>query len=468
VLQTAALDELASRLLSEAWQALTDEGALPGPIEVTGADDLLASTLPVIPLATAAVGASMLAAARLGALRRAGPTALVELDTAHLACAVRSERYVRGDGRLDVGGFAPLSRFFRTADGWIRPHANYPWHREHLLSVLGVSAEPDAVAEAVSRWPAVDLENAIFAAGGCAAAVRTADEWRAHPQGALVNAMPLLELESVGSARAGLPDPPPDTSLPASGLRVLDLTRVIAGPVCTRTLGALGADVLRIDSPHLPEMATQRIDSLAGKRSALLDLRLRSDRARFDALLAEADVVVQGYRPGAMAGLGLGPEALLARHPGLIVVSLCAWTQRGPWAERRGFDSLVQAGSGIAVCEAESDPHPGVLPAQLLDHVTGYLAAAAALVALGNRHTVGGGWYARVSLAQTAAWLLRQPLRPKKSVGEIDPTPFQNELDAPGGPITLIAPPARLDGRPLRWPGPPAVYGADPPAWSTP
>jgi crotonobetainyl-CoA:carnitine CoA-transferase CaiB-like acyl-CoA transferase len=320
----------------------------------------------------------------------------------------------------------------------------------------------------VSRWPSVQLENAIFEAGGCAGAVRTPEEWRAHPQGVVVDAMPLLEMQPVGSAPARLPDPPPDCALPASGLRVLDLTRVIAGQVCTRTLGALGADVLRIDSPHLPEMATQRVDSFAGKRSAFLDLRQMPDRARFDALLAEADVVVQGYRPGAMARLGLDPAALIARHPGLIVVSLSAWAERGPWTERRGFDSLVQAASGIAVCEAGPDLQPGALPAQLLDHVTGYLAAAAALVALGSRQVLGRGWHARVSLAQTAAWLLRQPARTKHAVTEIDPTPYQNELDTPGDPIKLIAPPGRLDGRALRWPGPPAVYGADLAYWSAP
>src|ERR1043166_4563767 len=169
-----------------------------------------------------------------------------------------------------------------------------------------------------------------------------------------------------------------------------------------------------------------------------------------------------------MARLGLDPAALIARHPGLIVVSLSAWAERGPWTERRGFDSLVQAASGIAVFEAGPDLQPGALPAQLLDHVTGYLAAAAALVALGSRQVLGGGWHARVSLAQTAAWLLCQPLRTKRPVTEIDPTPYQDELDSPGGPIKLIAPPGRLDGRPLRWPGPPAVYGADLAYWSAP
>jgi hypothetical protein len=465
------VNEPTRHLLSDVWQALTGDGDgnLEQRIEVTGADSLLASAFPVIPFAAAAVGAAMLAATQLGALRRPGARVPhVELETAHLACAVRSERYTRGDGRLDVGGFAPLSRFFRTADGWLRPHANYPWHRARLLGVVGAPEDPGAVAEAIANWPAEALETAIAEAGGCAAAVRTSEQWRAHPQGQVVSTMPLLDVERVGSAPAGLPPlASDDPLLPASGLRVLDLTRVIAGPVCTRTLGALGADVLRIDSPHMPEMATQRVDSLVAKRSALLDLRQPADRARLDALLTDADIVVQGYRPGAMAGLGLGPEALLARHPRLVVVSLSAWSDRGPWAGRRGFDSLVQAASGIAVAEAgTASDEVGVLPAQLLDHATGYLAAAAALVALGRRQSEGGGWHARVSLAQTAAWLTEQPQHPKHAVSEVDATPYQNVFETPDGAVALISPPARFDTTPLRWPGPPAVYGADAPAWS--
>jgi crotonobetainyl-CoA:carnitine CoA-transferase CaiB-like acyl-CoA transferase len=172
-------------------------------------------------------------------------------------------------------------------------------------------------------------------------------------------------------------------------------------------------------------------------------------------------VVVQGYRPGALSRFGLSPEDLVARRPGLIVLSLSAWSHAGPWATRRGFDSLVQAACGIDACEAAGSQEPGVLPCQLLDHATGYLAAAAVLTALARRHTAGSGWHARVSLAQTAAWVLRQPVRPKAPAAEIDPGPCVVDLDG----VTLVTPPGRLGGRPLTWPNAPARYGADRPEW---
>jgi hypothetical protein len=408
--------------------------------------------------------ASLLAASHLQAVRTGAPAAPVELDAAHLACAVRSERYLALNGQPFGGSFAPLSRFVRTADGWIRLHANYAWHRERLLRVLGTSDVPESVAVAVAGWPGEQLEAAIVAAGGCAAVVRGPAAWRAHPQGELASQLPLLEVVPSGEAAPGLP---PAGPLPASGIRVLDLTRVIAGPVATRTLAVHGADVLRIDTPALPESPTHALDTLVGKRSALLDLRRAEDGRQLEALLASAHVVVQGYRPGALARWGLAPDELTRRHPGLVVLSLSAWGHRGPWAPRRGFDSLVQAASGIAVCEADGAAEPGVLPAQLLDHATGYLAAAAVLLALAWRQQVGRSWHIRLSLAQTAAWLLRQPRPPKRRVPNVDPRPFLVELDAADGRVTLVTPPGRLGGRPLAWPAPPPRYGADPPAWRT-
>lgn len=461
------MTSVATPLLTQVWQAVSGESTLPADVDLSGPSDLLSSVFPVIELGAAAVAASLLAAARLQAVRSGSSVPGVALERAHLACALRSEHHAWLNGEPVRGGFALLSQFFPTADGWIRLHANYDWHRERMLRVLGAPAEPAAVAAAVARWPGVELEDAIHAAGGCAAVVRDPATWRAHPQGQALAGLPLLEVRPTPEAGPPLPAA---GRLPTSGLRVLDLTRVIAGPVCTRTLGAHGADVLRIDSPDLPETPGHALDSLAGKRSALLDLRRSHDRQRFDDLLAAAHVVVLGYRPAALAAFGLDPAILLARQPGLIVVSLSAWGPVGPWAERRGFDSLVQAASGIAVSEAAGRLAPAALPAQLLDHATGYLSAAAILAALAQRHESGAGAHIRVSLAQTAAWLLAQPLTarpsvPRQDVDGLDCAGCLVELDGPAGRVRLVNPPGRIGGRQLTWRRSPGVYGAAAPTW---
>jgi crotonobetainyl-CoA:carnitine CoA-transferase CaiB-like acyl-CoA transferase len=250
---------------------------------------------------------------------------------------------------------------------------------------------------------------------------------------------------------------------------VLDLTRVIAGPVCTRTLAAHGADVLRVDTPALPEIEAQAIDTLVGKRSAFVDLRSPIGDAELEHLLDDADVVVTGYRPGALDQFGLAPAALASRHPGLVVVNLSAWGHEGPWAAHRGFDSLVQAASGIAVTEARGNDAPGVLPAQALDHTTGYLAAAAVMVALARQLRDGETWLVQCSLAQTAAWLLRAPRVDPRSTepgaADDDPVPYLVDMPRNREVVTLVAPPGAIDGRPLEWPSPSGYFGASPPRW---
>ena len=247
----------------------------------------------------------------------------------------------------------------------------------------------------------------------------------------------------------------------AVGRRVLDLTRVIAGPVATRTLAAWGADVLRLDSPSLPEIPAQALDTLPGKRSALLDLGQPAGRARLEELLAEADVVVQGYRPGALSRFGLAADDLAQRHPHLTVVTLSAWGSTGPWAARRGFDSLVQCSTGIAVAEGAGGK-PGVLPAQVLDHATGYLAAAAAMLAVAGLERGEPPRSIRLSLAQTAHWLTSvggQELGPPR---DPDPERFLVSLPGAAWPVHVVAPPGLAGDLRPRWTST-TELGADPP-----
>jgi crotonobetainyl-CoA:carnitine CoA-transferase CaiB-like acyl-CoA transferase len=422
-----------SDLLRRVWALLELPGAAPRP-EVQGRTGL-AGPLPVGDLVVGAVAAQLGAAA---VLRGAPPPE--RLDAAHVGLAVRSERYVREGGRPVGPGFAPLSRFWRTGDGWLRLHANYPHHRAAALRVLGEDYRPDLdrVAAAVAGWPALALETAVVEAGGAAAVVRRPDEWAAGEPGRAVADLPLLTLRRTTDG--------PVRTAQAGGPRVLDLTRVIAGPVATRTLASHGADVLRVDSPHRPDDRGGLLDTGAGKRHVLLDLADPRDRRTVEDLLATADAVVLGYRPGALDRFGLAPVALRERHPHLVVTSLSAWSTAGPWRARRGFDSLVQAATGIAaVCGA--DGVPGALPAQALDHATGHLAAAAVLAGLARRGTEGGGWHGELSLAQTAAWLLGAPRRVADGDEDVDPAPYLVDLPSAGGIVTLVRPP----GSPV-WP----------------
>ncbi len=288
---------------------------------------------------------------------------------------------------------------YACKDGWIKLHTNLPHHRSAALAVLGAGATRDAVAKAVKTWPKDALEAAIVARGGVAAAMRSASEWRSHPQGSAVLAEPLVYWSGEREHKPWLAPP----ACPLNGLKVLDMTRVLAGPVATRTLAGFGAEVLRIDPPGWEE-ANVVPDITLGKRCARLDLKDSEDRKVFEALLAKADIFVHGYRPGALAGLDYGSAARRAIAPDLLEVSLDAYGWSGPWAKRRGFDSLVQMSCGIAEAGmqwAERDV-PVPLPVQALDHATGYLMAAAVIRMLAGN----GALHARLSLARTAGLLM--------------------------------------------------------------
>ncbi|QJT00829.1 hypothetical protein G9272_11380 [Streptomyces asoensis] len=495
-----------------AWSELGGDPALLARVSTVVREGALPARLPVRELARACVGVCALAGAELGA-RRAGLTEVpgVRVDDAAVATAFVSERRLLVDGRAPVA-FAPLSRFWRTADGWVRTHANYPHHRERLLKALALpeGADAAAVEASLAERSALDIEDAVYAAGGLAVASRTPAEWAAQEQAAMITARPLVERGRSDEARARTFTPPTGGPLlPAAGLRVLDLTRVLAGPVATRTLALLGADVLRVDAPHLPELPDQHADTGFGKRSTLLDLA--SDRRTFEELLATADVVVTGYRPGTLDRFGLSPEALAERRPGLVVAQVSAWGAYGPWGGRRGFDSLVQAATGIATVEGSAE-RPGALPAQALDHGTGYLLAAAVLRALTEQSYDGGSRFVRLALARTAAWLTegawasegedahggdagnggagnggagngddrREGVRMGEGEGKgmtkarnrevsgggsVDPGPWLAETGSPLGRLRYALPPVSFDGGPGDWARPPGPWGADPARW---
>ncbi|TXS45602.1 hypothetical protein EAO75_22510 [Streptomyces sp. uw30] len=451
--------------LGTAWSAVGGDPVLLPRVSTVVREGALSARLPVRELARACVGACALAAAELGA-RRAGLAEVpeVRLDDGAIATAFVSERHLLVDGRAPVW-FAPLSKFWRTADGWVRTHANYPHHRAGLLAGLGVRREdPDAVGAALAERSSHEVEQAVYAAGGLAVALRTPKEWAAHEQAAAVARRPLVEQERLDTARArALPPLDGTPLLPAAGVRVLDLTRVIAGPVATRTLALLGADVLRVDAPQLPELADQHADTGFGKRSATLDLV--ADRAAFEELLATADVVVTGYRPGALDRFGLSPQSLAERRPGLVVAQLSAWGAYGPWGGRRGFDSLVQVATGIAATEGSAE-RPGALPAQALDHGTGYLLAAAVLRALTEQREEGHGRCVRLALARTALWLT-EGIRPgpRGDVAYEAPDGWLGERDSALGRLRYALPPVSFEGGPGDWTRAPGVWGADPARW---
>lgn len=357
---------------------------------------------------------------------------------------------------------------YRTRDGWIRLHTNAPHHRDAALRVLGVGNDREQVASAVANWEAGELEQAIVAEGGCAAQMRSWADWQQHPQGIAVSREPLV-VRDLQLVSAPALDIEVDRERPLAGLRVLDLTRVLAGPIATRFLAGYGAEVVRIDPPHWDEPGVVPEVTL-GKSCARLDLRQPADRERFQALLADADVLVHGYRADALDRLGFGADVRRAIAPGLVDVSLNAYGWSGPWSERRGFDSLVQMSCGIAEAgqrwRGEDKPVP--LPVQALDHATGYLIAAAALRGLAERRRSGRGSRWRLSLARTAQFLLEAGVPPAAAAelaAETAADLAPGIETTPWGYARRLRPPLQVAGAPQYWELPASELGSAPAQW---
>ena len=455
-------------VLAGLWRAAGHNDAALEEIALTGAEPVLPSSFAIGTAAQATIAAAALAASELWRLR-GGRRQRVSVDMRAAAIEFRSERYLRVDGKVPDEYHDDIAGLYRCGDGrWVRLHTNLPHHCSGLLALLGCEHDRAAVQRKLDHWQGEALEDAAAEASLVVTACRSFAEWDQHPQALAIAKLPLFSIEQIGDAPA---KKLPAAERPLSGIKVLDLTRIIAGPVCGRTLAAHGADVLLVTASHLPSILPLVVDTGRGKLSTSIDLRQPSGREALAALVRDADIFVQGYRPGAIAAFGFGPQEVAKIRPGIVYVSLCAYGHEGPWAGRRGFNSLVQTASGLNAAEAEAfgASEPKALPAQELDHATGYLLAFAAMSALARRAERGGSWHVRASLAQTGYWL--------RGLDRIDgvkcPDPrfadvrdLMEEMPSGFGQLTAVRHAAVMSETPPRWVRPAVPLGTHAAAWA--
>ena len=453
--------------LKELLRIAQVEKSAAGDLSFTGAEPVFPTRYRVGTAGAAALGAVGVAAANLWTLRTGRAGQRLSVDVRAATASLRSGRYLRVNGAPPSEVWDPMSGFYPVAgDRWISIHSNFAVHRAAMLRVLGTPEDRVAAEEASRRWDGKELEDAIHAAGGCAGLARDPAEWKQHPQHVAVGEQPLLEIRRIGDAPA---EPLRAGARPLSGVRVLDLTRVLAGPTCARTLAEHGADVLKIGAAHIPDMKTTEIDTGIGKLSARLDLRNPDELETLRDLLGDADIFSQSYRPGTLAARGFSSEDAARLRPGIVCVSLSAWGTTGPWCNRRGFDSIVQTVSGMAL---ESGPKPRYLPVSAIDYVSGYLMAFGAMAALARRAREGGSWLVRASLARTGRWITDFGELGADAIngipGELPAEEIERltmEIDAPIGRVRHLKPVLAMSETPPHWTRPPVPAGYHRAVW---
>jgi crotonobetainyl-CoA:carnitine CoA-transferase CaiB-like acyl-CoA transferase len=460
-------------ILCDIWTSAGGDASALDTVTLTGDEPQLPSSFRVAAAAQASIAATGLAAAQVWKLR-SGQSQDVAVDMRHAVVECRSERYLRVDGKPPPPAWDVIAGIYKTRDRrFVRLHTNFRHHRDAVCQVLNCRPERDEVQAALMQWDAEAFETAAYAAGGVVAMMRSHEEWSASPHAKALAELPLLSIEKIGEAA---PKPWRKTSTeggdrPLAGVRVLDLSRVIAGPVAGRTLAVHGADVLLISGPDLPAIPWLTIDTGRGKLSSFVELKSEQGRDVFRGLLAQADIVSQGYRPKSIAALGFSPEEAATINPGIVYVSMSAYGHAGPWAERRGFDSLVQTSTGFNHAEGQAAgvEGPKELPAQMLDHATGYLMAFGAMMAKARQSREGGSWHVRVSLARTGRWLWNLGrVADGFKTGDLKSetvTPFIEEIPSGFGPLRSVKHSAVLSKTPAFWARPAMPLGSHPPQW---
>jgi crotonobetainyl-CoA:carnitine CoA-transferase CaiB-like acyl-CoA transferase len=455
-------------ILADLWRLAGGDPAALDAVKLTGDERLLPSSFRVAAAAQVPIAAAGLAAAEIWK-QRSSEKQQVSVDALHAVVECRSERYLRLDGKPPPPAWDPTAGVYRTRDArYVRLHTNFVHHRDAVCKVLGCEPEREKIQAALMEWEGEAFETAAYAGGAVVSFMRSPEEWLVTPHAKALGALPVLTIEQIGEAP---PKPWPAGERPLAGIRALDLSRVIAGPVAGRTLAVHGADVLLVYGPDLPAIPWLTIDTGRGKLSTFIELADEAGRVKLRDLVAQADIFSQGYRPQAIARHGFSPEEAAQISPGIVYVTLSAYGHAGPWSGRRGFDSLVQTSTGFNHAEgaAAGVEGPKELPAQMLDHASGYLMAFGAMMAKRRQALEGGSWHVRVSLAQTGRWLWNlgriadgheQPDLKADAV-----TPFMEEVPSGFGALSAVRHSAILSKTPAFWARPAVPLGTHKAEW---
>jgi crotonobetainyl-CoA:carnitine CoA-transferase CaiB-like acyl-CoA transferase len=454
-------------ILKNLWTVAGGDPLALNAVKLTGTGPLLPSSFAVDTAAQVTIAAAGLAAAEIWKAR-SGEAQDVSVDLEHAVVECRSERYLRVDGKPPPPAWDAIAGVYKVRDGFVRLHTNFRHHRDNVCKVLGVEPEREKVQAALNSWDGEEFETKAYAGGCVVSFMRPYDTWSKHPHAKALAELPVLTIEKIGEAP---PKPWPAGDRPLAGVRVLDLSRVIAGPVAGRPRAAHGADVLLIAGAELPQIDWLTIDNGRGKLSSFVELKSEEGRATLRALLKDADIFSQGYRPQSLAALGFTPEEAAKINPGIVFVSMCAYGHAGPWSGRRGFDSLVQTTTGFNHAEGQATgvDGPKELPSQMLDHATGYLMAFGAMMAKARQAREGGSWHVRLSLAQTGRWLwtlgriegaMKKPDLPAETVQK-----YMQPMPSGFGELSAVRHAAILSKTPAKWARPAMPLGSHKPEW---
>lgn len=446
-------------------------------VTIASADPVFSTRFKVGETCAAVLGGVGVAVSDIWELRT-GRSQKVSIDVRHAAAGLRSSVYLQRPG--ENGEFQPvvnkahqamiaITQPWPTKDGrWVLPHFGLPNLQARMQKLLGCELNPESVAKAVAKWDALDLEAAIDEARVCGGMVRSNDEWLAHPHGQVLAAKPIVEIIKIGDSD---PEPLPKGGRPLSGIRALDLTRILAGPMAARTLAEHGADVLMVTADRLPQIPEHVLDTNHGKRSCFLDLAKKEDAARMKALVKGADVFSQGYRPGMISKLGFGPEEVVRLRRGIIYASINCYGADGPFSHRGGWEQVAQTMTGL--CHegrtAARPDGPALLPAAACDYTTGYLAAYGILLSLAKRAREGGSYHVRVSLCQSGMFIYRQGKVAFPGLGlDLSPAELDTiriESRPKSGPLRHLGPVVRFSETQPHWSRPTPQLGGDVPEW---